>query len=798
MSGIQFKAPLTAKELSVYTDLFTKLDTQGVQGSGAVAFEHTIETLASASQVPKDTLKSIWELVDVGHRGQLRFKEFTALMRSVDRIEEYPNLPISSQLYEYPPLHPGSALGIDNSSSTPSSPVPPSSVDSPIRSPRFSSPSASASSSTRKNGPSSVGSPLGSPSGSPMRTSQQQQQQQQSPTQIPVPAISPNDVSKYSQLFDRTTGQHQLLSGAKARDIFLKARLSNTVLAEIWGLCDREANGTLDKQEFTVAMHLIGLRLSGHPSMNPVPKRLPQEVWNSVGLIPSGFKLGDSGPFTVPPPPRPPLQNMSPSPPVSPRHVTASPTYSPGSSVNSNLNLNVNASRSPHRANNNLQTSPRVHPSLLQPTTNTTGPTGTTTIRKRSLSPAMNLSNQFFVPYKSTRDDWKIPQRKQAEFEKLFDSLNEAETQRLAPAILVPFFMKSNLERDKLAIIWELCDVEKISGLSKAGFVVAMFLIQKFKAYGELPSVLPPELESFITSRKSNGKEEKEGEEEGAGDSIDAKIEAVVAAPTDAEMHSEPAPGGEKRVEGGSSSEQDTTGKPLASIDSSKDREKEGKEEREAEELAESDTKLVTLQNHEAAKSKELKDLQAEHHAAVTKLSSLNNDIKSTAAKIESLESKIQSTLATNKELEQQLTIAEANYHANEAKLDELEGSLRRANEENEKLTSDITKWESMTATLSSTLKTKQEEARVALSAVDYKKQQVDASELTVENLKKEIESLDKLVEAYIKKKAELEKLKGEATLDTQMQNLELNDDDDGDDALKQKASGATASSNDV
>ena len=139
--------------------------------------------------------------------------------------------------------------------------------------------------------------------------------------------------------------------------------------------------------------------------------------------------------------------------------------------------------------------------------------------------------------------------------------------------------MKSNLERDKLAIIWELCDVEKISGLSKAGFVVAMFLIQKFKAYGELPSVLPPELESFITGRKSNGKEEKEEEKvrDTAGDSIDAKIEAVVAAPADAEMHSEPAPVGEKRVEGGSSSEQDTTGKPLASIDSSKDREKRGK-----------------------------------------------------------------------------------------------------------------------------------------------------------------------------------------------------------------------------
>ena len=782
MSSVQFKAPLTAKELSVYTDLFTKLDTQG---AGAVAFEHTIETLASVSQIPRETLKSIWELVDAGHRGQLRFKEFTALMRSVDRIEEYPNLPISSQLYEYPPLHPGSALGVDNSSSTPSSPAPPSTVESSIRSPGVpSSPSASASS-TRRNGTPSLGSPLGSTPGSPMRTSQQQQQQQQQlPTQlIPVPAISPNDVSKYSQLFDRTTGQSQLLSGAKARDIFLKARLSNTVLAEIWGLCDREANGTLDKQEFTVAMHLIGLRLSGHPSMDPVPKRLPQEVWNSVG----------SGSLTVPqPPPSLPLQTVSPSPPVSPRHVTVTPTYSPGSNTSSNLN------RSPHHVNrnsmptNHLQTSPGIHPNLLQPA-NTVGLTSTS-IRKRSLSPAMDLSNQFFVPYKSSKEDWKIPQRKQAEFEKLFDSLNEKETQRLEPSILVPFFMKSNLERDKLAVIWELCDVEKISGLSKAGFVVAMFLIQKFKAYGELPSSLPPELESFITGKEENEQEEAVVVKVATGDSIDAKIEAVVAA--DAE---------EKHADVGSISEQDTNGESPASVDTSKvegGEEKNGEEEEEeeeheveaAEDPTQSDTKLTTLQNREAAKSKELKDLQAEHHAAVTKLSSLNNDIKSTAAKIESLESKIQNTLATNKELEQQLTIAEANYHANEAKLDELEGSLRRANEENEKLTSDITKWESMTATLSSTLKTKQEEARVALNAVDYKKQQADASEITVENLKKEIESLDKLVETYIKKKAELEKHKGEDTLDTQMQNMELKDDV----TLERKASGATADSNGI
>lgn len=51
-----------------------------------------------------------------------------------------------------------------------------------------------------------------------------------------IPALSSNDIAKFSQLFDRTAKGAQTVAGDKAKDIFLKARLPNQTLGEIWAL----------------------------------------------------------------------------------------------------------------------------------------------------------------------------------------------------------------------------------------------------------------------------------------------------------------------------------------------------------------------------------------------------------------------------------------------------------------------------------------------------------------------------------------------------------------------------------
>ncbi|EDO18813.1 hypothetical protein Kpol_1028p89 [Vanderwaltozyma polyspora DSM 70294] len=99
-----------------------------------------------------------------------------------------------------------------------------------------------------------------------------------------IPSISNNDISKFSQLFDRSANGLNYLPGDKAKDIFLKANLDNATLGSIWALCDQNQDGTLTKPEFIMAMHLLQLTLSNNPEVNPLPSQLPQELWNSIHL----------------------------------------------------------------------------------------------------------------------------------------------------------------------------------------------------------------------------------------------------------------------------------------------------------------------------------------------------------------------------------------------------------------------------------------------------------------------------------------------------------------------------------
>ncbi|AEY95210.1 FABR149Wp [Eremothecium gossypii FDAG1] len=96
-----------------------------------------------------------------------------------------------------------------------------------------------------------------------------------------IPAISAHDAGKYGQLFERSA-EGRVISGARAKDVFLKAKLPHVVLGSIWTLCDRNNSGSLDRAEFIMAMHLIQLSLSKHPSVATFPQALPAYLWNSI------------------------------------------------------------------------------------------------------------------------------------------------------------------------------------------------------------------------------------------------------------------------------------------------------------------------------------------------------------------------------------------------------------------------------------------------------------------------------------------------------------------------------------
>jgi len=76
--------------------------------------------------------------------------------------------------------------------------------------------------------------------------------------------------------------QAQKVCNLVVRDIWLRSRLPDNVLEEIWELVDTLHDGTLRKEEFVVGMWLIDQRLKGRK----LPVKVGLSVWDSVWLVP--------------------------------------------------------------------------------------------------------------------------------------------------------------------------------------------------------------------------------------------------------------------------------------------------------------------------------------------------------------------------------------------------------------------------------------------------------------------------------------------------------------------------------
>jgi epidermal growth factor receptor substrate 15 len=105
-------------------------------------------------------------------------------------------------------------------------------------------------------------------------------------------------------MFANTGAANGLLDGEQARTIFLRARLPNETLGQIWyypsttkktvtgayfcrSLADIHNRGALDITEFTIAMHLIQSLMSNH--ISAVPSSLPPELYAAASApVPPG------------------------------------------------------------------------------------------------------------------------------------------------------------------------------------------------------------------------------------------------------------------------------------------------------------------------------------------------------------------------------------------------------------------------------------------------------------------------------------------------------------------------------
>ncbi|KAJ3765458.1 hypothetical protein FB446DRAFT_850129 [Lentinula raphanica] len=272
----------------------------------------------------------------------------------------------------------------------------------------------------------------------------------------PVPSLPPftaQDRTKFLAMFMHAEPRDGLLSGEKARDMFVKSKLSNDKLLQIWNLADTQDRGALDSTDFAIGMYFIQGVMAGQIPV--IPTSLPPGLYQQAsGGAPPSVRTHTTG---------------------------ASSSYSPS----------ANQTSFPQ---NRSYIQPQYTGQMLQP--QGTG----NAMQKRPLAapsiPARKTTNPSAIGSSAfgNQPHWDVTSAEKASSDSYFDTLDTAKVGYIEGEVAVPFMLESKLPGDVLAQVWDLADLNNDGRLTRDGFAVAMHLIQKKLAGGEIPPVLPPSL----------------------------------------------------------------------------------------------------------------------------------------------------------------------------------------------------------------------------------------------------------------------------------------------------------------
>ncbi|XP_014872590.1 epidermal growth factor receptor substrate 15-like 1 isoform X2 [Poecilia latipinna] len=206
------------------------------------------------SKLPLDVLGKIWDLSDVDKDGHLDKEEFIVALHLVYRTMEKEPVPSSlppslippSKRKKSAPALPGAVAVLPGLGSGPAA----------LRS------SPSLRSATPPMG--SAASALGGVSAlSPSAVTLSPKHSFKS-SSASTPAAAVNwvvpvaDREKYRELFKKTDSDGDgFITGTEIIEIFMQSNLSQTMLAQIWGLADTKQTGKLTPEQFALAMHFI-------------------------------------------------------------------------------------------------------------------------------------------------------------------------------------------------------------------------------------------------------------------------------------------------------------------------------------------------------------------------------------------------------------------------------------------------------------------------------------------------------------------------------------------------------------
>nr|XP_029709254.1 epidermal growth factor receptor substrate 15-like 1 isoform X2 [Aedes albopictus] len=261
------------------------------------------------------------------------------------------------------------------------------------------------------------------------------------PTENTDWSMKPEKRQQYEQLFESLGPMNGLLPGAKVRNTLMNSKLPVDTLGRIWDLADQDRDGSLDKHEFCVAMHLVYEALD----KRAIPATLPPQLQRSAQNTTTGsngsfdaFGSGGDGGFVAnfptdiaPPPVVPPL----------PAVTRAIPP-------------------------------PVVPPAPLVPLIPTGG----------------------VDPMAAAGSTWVVGTLERCRYEEIFNKSDMDRDGLVSGHEIKEVFIQSGLAQNVLAHIWALCDTNQIGKLRLEEFCLAMWLVERAKKGIDPPQVLAPNM----------------------------------------------------------------------------------------------------------------------------------------------------------------------------------------------------------------------------------------------------------------------------------------------------------------
>ncbi|KAM4605454.1 epidermal growth factor receptor substrate 15-like 1 isoform 2-T2 [Polymixia lowei] len=248
-------------------------------------------------------------------------------------------------------------------------------------------------------------------------------------------AIRADEKGKFESIFESLLPVNGLLPGDKVKPVLMNSKLPLDVLGRIWDLSDVNKDGHLDKEEFSLAMHLVYRAME----KEPIPATLP------TSLVPPSRRKKSAGAL--------------------PGAVAVLPALS-----------GLTASSAP-----------------LKDTLRSTPPIGS--VAPLSAGPSSLSPKHSFKSSPQPSVNWVVPVGDRGRYDDIFMKTDADMDGLVTGTEVIEIFMQSSLPQTTLAQIWGLADTKQTGKLTREQFSLAMYLIQQKVTKGlDPPQSLTPDM----------------------------------------------------------------------------------------------------------------------------------------------------------------------------------------------------------------------------------------------------------------------------------------------------------------